>query len=96
MPDFAQPPGWEGECTFAAPGTYAFVCGDAPVEMTGTVIVDGGDRADADAHAHRDADGHAHGHADRGPDGRARPAGHPRQGPHQPDGQELVPGRREQ
>ncbi|MDA0169235.1 plastocyanin/azurin family copper-binding protein [Solirubrobacter taibaiensis] len=39
MPDFAQPPGWVGECTFAAAGTYTFVCGTHPVEMTGTVIV---------------------------------------------------------
>ena len=41
MPDFAQPPGWEGECTFPTPGTYAFVCSTHPVEMTGTVIVEG-------------------------------------------------------
>ncbi|MBE2314545.1 hypothetical protein DVA67_001045 [Solirubrobacter sp. CPCC 204708] len=39
MPDFAQTPGWEGECTFTTPGTYSFVCGSHPVEMTGTVVV---------------------------------------------------------
>jgi plastocyanin len=38
MPDFAQPPGWEGECTFPTPGTYAFLCSTHP-EMTGTVNV---------------------------------------------------------
>jgi plastocyanin len=38
MPGFAQPVGWEGNCTFDAPGTYTFVCGTHP-EMTGTVVV---------------------------------------------------------
>jgi plastocyanin len=32
------PAGWEGNCTFTAPGTYSFVCGVHP-DMTGTVVV---------------------------------------------------------
>jgi plastocyanin len=40
MPGFAQPVGWEGNCTFDTPGTYTFVCSTHPVEMTGTVIVE--------------------------------------------------------
>jgi plastocyanin len=39
MPGFAQGPGWEGNCTFQAAGTYTFVCGTHP-EMTGTVVVE--------------------------------------------------------
>jgi plastocyanin len=38
VPSFVQPAGWEGNCTFNAPGTYAFVCG-VHADMTGTVIV---------------------------------------------------------
>jgi plastocyanin len=34
-----QPAGWEGYCTFTAPGTYSFVC-QAHAEMIGTVIVE--------------------------------------------------------
>jgi len=38
VPGFPQPPGWEGYCTFTAPGSYQFVC---PVHggMEGTVVV---------------------------------------------------------
>jgi plastocyanin len=42
MPAWAQPPGWEGSCTFDTPGTYTFVCSTHPVEMTGTVVVEPG------------------------------------------------------
>ncbi len=38
LPAFALPPGWSGECTFNAAGTYTFVCGAHPA-MTGKVIV---------------------------------------------------------
>jgi plastocyanin len=38
LPQVALPPGWSGECTFNAAGTYTFVCGVHPA-MTGTVIV---------------------------------------------------------
>jgi plastocyanin len=38
LPTYAQGVGWEGFCTFTAPGTYAFVC-DAHSDMTGTVVV---------------------------------------------------------
>jgi plastocyanin len=35
---YPRPKGWTGECTFAAAGTYAFVCG-AHAAMKGTVVV---------------------------------------------------------
>jgi plastocyanin len=38
LPHFAMGPGWSGECTFTAAGTYTFACGVHPA-MTGTVIV---------------------------------------------------------
>ena len=38
LPPGPRPKGWQGECTFADPGTYAFVCG-AHEEMTGSVVV---------------------------------------------------------
>jgi plastocyanin len=38
MPKTAVPPPWAGTCTFAAAGTYAFVC-DAHRNMTGSVTV---------------------------------------------------------
>jgi plastocyanin len=31
--------GWSGSCTFAQPGTYAFVCTVHPTEMKGTITV---------------------------------------------------------
>jgi hypothetical protein len=39
MPGFAQPVGWEGNCTFDTPGNYTFVCSAHQTEMTGTVVV---------------------------------------------------------
>ena|SRR5690349_16438696 len=38
MPDFTQPPGWSGECTFSKPGTYTFFC-DAHGDMTGEIKI---------------------------------------------------------
>jgi plastocyanin len=38
LPSYVQSAGWEGNCTFNAPGTYSFVCGAHP-DMTGTVVV---------------------------------------------------------
>jgi plastocyanin len=38
LPGFAEPPGWSGECTFNAAGTYTFFCNAHPT-MTGKVIV---------------------------------------------------------
>jgi plastocyanin len=38
LPAFVQPKGWAGDCTFDAPGVYAFVC-SAHNEMTGSVTV---------------------------------------------------------
>jgi plastocyanin len=39
LPKFALPPGWAGDCTFDAPGVYAFVCSAHPDEMKGSVTV---------------------------------------------------------
>src|SRR6478735_8152532 len=39
LPTAPRAKGWQGECTFADPGMYAFVCGLHP-EMTGKVIVE--------------------------------------------------------
>jgi hypothetical protein len=39
LPAFSQPAGWSGECTFATPGIYTFVCQTHPTEMHGSVIV---------------------------------------------------------
>ena len=39
LPGFAQPAGWSGECTFATPGVYSFVCSTHPTEMNGSVVV---------------------------------------------------------
>ena len=41
LPDFPQPPGWSGYCTFTTPGTYSFFC-SAHGGMDGTVVVTGG------------------------------------------------------
>ncbi|RKQ88154.1 copper binding plastocyanin/azurin family protein [Solirubrobacter pauli] len=45
LPNFSQPPGWDGSCTFSEPGTYTFFCQAHPPTqnspgMTGTVIVE--------------------------------------------------------
>jgi plastocyanin len=40
LPGFSEPPGWTGECTFTASGTYTFVCNAHPA-MTGKVVVTG-------------------------------------------------------
>lgn len=40
LPAFGLPPGWAGECTFTAPGTYEFLCRVHPDLMKGKVIVD--------------------------------------------------------
>src|SRR4029079_2746958 len=42
LPQFSQPPGWSGECTFDKPGVYTFVCQAHPVEMEGRVVVGDG------------------------------------------------------
>ena len=76
MPGFAQPAGWEGNCTFDAAGTYTFVCSTHP-EMTGTVVVESGGEPTPTPTATPTHDGDPHGHPDgdaRGPrrDRRAR------------------------
>jgi plastocyanin len=38
LPPGPRPKGWQAECTFAEPGTYAFVCG-LHDSMTGSVVV---------------------------------------------------------
>ena len=38
LPPGPRPKGWQGECTFVEPGTYAFICG-AHDTMTGSVVV---------------------------------------------------------
>src|SRR4051794_39430938 len=35
---YARPPGWQGRCTFATPGTYAFACA-LHEQMKGRIIV---------------------------------------------------------
>jgi plastocyanin len=42
LPGYPQPAGWEGTCTFAAAGTYSFVCQAHP-DMHGTVVVEPSD-----------------------------------------------------
>lgn len=39
LPDFSQPKGWDGYCTFNAVGTYSFLCSAHPA-MKGTVVVE--------------------------------------------------------
>ena len=39
LPATPSAPGWQGDCTFAAEGTYNFVCGLHGSSMTGSVVV---------------------------------------------------------
>ena len=82
MPANPLPQGWEGYCTFSAPGTYEFFC-QAHGGMDGTVVVSGTPTAtattdvDADGHADRNRHGHidaAAGH-EPGPGAHRRAAG---------------------
>ena len=41
VPNFSQPPGWAGECTFNSPGTYTFFCDAHGDAMSGEVVVTG-------------------------------------------------------
>ena len=58
------PQGWEGYCTFTAPGTYEFFC-----QAHGGMDGHGGRVGDADRDRHADADADADGHGDRNRDG---------------------------
>ena len=78
MPGFAQSNGWEGYCTFDAPGTYVFVCSTHATEMTGTVVVEGSGEPTPtptptpDRHTDGDGNGDSHVHTDQSP-GHRRP-----------------------